>query len=491
MIRPQLHSKFAFFLLGLLVSVNVHAMQCWIVSGAEKDGKGAFSKMSDLMQGERKVGSATCTVFGSWEDLNAYYAEVTKNGRLKTAEKVFIFQGAHGGPGGSAELNCGPTSETTVMNSILNISKSHPVGTVIGSCYSSDLQKALLKEQAKDATAPSLTNLCMLTNSPFAREGYVNLDQQLNASSRGKNLNQIFANSSTVNKENVDDAGSLSSAVAWNDLGVANYLTGEKIVNYLDVLNRLNQAPTLACDSEAKINFKKYAENLDCTQLSDEEFSWWYGYRAWLKLYPDPLEFNQVVQTPSPQRIRELEKAMTQVPPSDIAKGALERGKCQIAFVNFLKAQTAPVSLDTLHRFLSELTDQTECPESAAYQRSFLAGLSKNPEKLIAGLRLEKDLKNLTRKRQDVFNANTGSPGVFFTKAGKSVKPCSSEPAERLVQEMFGFESEQTQAQNEKLFKHSPAHQMLNAYAKASVTHRPTHPDDVKRWQACENFVFE
>ncbi|MBC7384996.1 MAG: hypothetical protein H7301_02400 [Cryobacterium sp.] len=481
---------------------SASAMQCWVLSGLKHDYNNAFSKSVDLLEGERKVGTSTCKTFDSWASLMKYSEAAEKDGSLGKSEKILLIQGAHGGPGGSADLNCSSDEGPEIMSSLLKLSAAHPVGGVIGSCYSSDLQKLILKAQSDNPENESVKNLCLLTNSPFSRPGYVTLPNSLTADARGKNLNEIFSSTKGYSRS---DAGSLSSAVNWNDLGASELLLGKQAVDYLGILNHFNHG--ILSEKTCRVyepapGFFKYRDDLECANsLSDSQFAWWYGYQAWLEnnlpgAEVPPLTSRQLAaklpHLPTREEIRLKDLSSEITPLSPFEKETFEIEKCRFALVAHLQTSKSVLSAGALRRFReTALAGKNLCPAAVAADFNFLPEIGiENGEQLVTAFDLELEMQKLSGKKVDLLSMEPAA-ALKLLKSKAPSSGCFADPGERIIKEMFGSENTGLKEKNESSTNHSPAHRALGEYARNSVKRAPQNPRDLVRWKACESFVIE
>lgn len=155
-----------FFLLLLLVSrVGVAAeLECIVVSGLEKDHNGAFANnkfLTDESTGKSsaKFGNKDCRVFDDWSEMTTYVLA------SQSKKPLFIYQGAHGITGGGAVCNRGRVSGKAILNSLELMARDRKIGVWLDSCYSGDLIYEKLRKDERNPDAPHIQNLCLATAS--------------------------------------------------------------------------------------------------------------------------------------------------------------------------------------------------------------------------------------------------------------------------------------------------------------------------------------
>lgn len=217
-------------LLFILFSSSLFAKECVVISGNKKDDKQVFKDVP-ILKGPTKVGDFNCKVFDSWELADAYVAKLPAGGEL------LVVQGAHGDAGGNATCNASDVTGDQILGYLDKFTTKFKVGSIIDSCYSGDLlKKKLIDDADKNKTAEQLQKLCLITTSAPGKVSYGTdfLTDLTKKDQSGVDLENILLKYS----------GIYSTAAAWDSVGVTGYwkqldqkLAGKVLTNFSKLLN--------------------------------------------------------------------------------------------------------------------------------------------------------------------------------------------------------------------------------------------------------------
>lgn len=216
----------------LHVPSPVHALQCFVISGLKHDWNGAFESDKLLQQKTSKVAGKTCKILGSWKDL----LQEQKRGAIHKNENVFVYQGAHGGPGGNACNNDGEEPASKILEAMEIVSKTNKLSTVIRSCYSGDL---LMKQIAK---SPQNPNLCLVTSSVFGQTSSGDVcEVNWSTINSNTNMNRLYSK----------HCKGFSSAAQWSASGVTRMIRNERtdVDSVVDNMNKVVKSTLVASQS--------------------------------------------------------------------------------------------------------------------------------------------------------------------------------------------------------------------------------------------------
>ncbi len=155
----------------------------------EEDWNDAFAGDS-LLHDPSFLGDK-CTIFPNWDELNNYY-----NASLKSLDpnenQIFIYQAAHGSPGGSCQTSFQVNSPDTILSTMRHIAERHQIASHLNSCYSGDL---LRKKHETDpfVSLSQVANLCIATASVEDHVGFGSLFSRFSSEDLlGKSMTDLF-----------------------------------------------------------------------------------------------------------------------------------------------------------------------------------------------------------------------------------------------------------------------------------------------------------
>lgn len=246
-----------YFLFFIINPLSEAREECWIVSGAQIDQLGSFSKSNAVLECIDKtiINGVECTCFQCWKGCS----QSIENAYLKTAaplNKVTILQGAHGIPGGGAVCNKADNSGDEILNVVEKISKNTQVGLIIHSCYSGDLVSKKLIRETQNPSSPMIRNSCVITASTMGKVGYAYSDDlitQVMKETDDISLSDLFKKSFKY--------GGLISSAQWSTIYLDQYLSNLATLSLADAVTgaeKLNDfvssSHVLSCLNDQQIN---------------------------------------------------------------------------------------------------------------------------------------------------------------------------------------------------------------------------------------------
>jgi hypothetical protein len=206
---------FSVLTIFLLVSISAFGndYKCFIISGLKRDHNGAVYDTPTMKS--KSVKGMKCEIFDSWTSLEVH---------LKTLspQKILIYQGAHGLPGGVAQFNSGDEQAENIIKGLQDFSQQgFHIGYLSASCFSGDLLKKLIAVQT---LAPPNKKLCVLTDAYMDKPSMnreMMLSDAIENTSSGSSLNDVFKNM----------IGGMSSAAAWSDTGIDLHFANQSLLN--------------------------------------------------------------------------------------------------------------------------------------------------------------------------------------------------------------------------------------------------------------------
>lgn len=189
----------------------VHASDCVVISGLEKDESNSFWEFKDqsLYQG--------CKIFRSLKD---YASTKPEN---KTIDLRVI---SHGAIDGSIVCDAGTESPSDVIKSLNLLSGRNKIFASLDSCYSEQVLKEKIVQDKKGSTNQSQKqNLCIYASSAPRRETFV--DEKSFADFQF--LNKSFLKNKTVFEVYGQTTTGLLSAAPYDEAGLTDYWQGSEI----------------------------------------------------------------------------------------------------------------------------------------------------------------------------------------------------------------------------------------------------------------------
>lgn len=180
---------------------------CFVVSGAKRDWNGALRRLSNAEKNGHKYffSGYNCSIFDSYGDLKQHL----KTSRILKDSPILVLQIAHGGIGGTAELNKGTLSSSQVLSEIRELSKIYRVAFVSQSCYGGTMLQDKIHWEEKNPNSESIDRSCMWTTSIPGRVTYIS---DLLRSKDPYTFEEAYLKK---------PVGVVSSA-AWSEVGMAN-----------------------------------------------------------------------------------------------------------------------------------------------------------------------------------------------------------------------------------------------------------------------------
>lgn len=184
---------------------------CFIVSGAKWDHNNAFYRLSVSERTTRRHSFAgySCYVFNSYTELKTHLA----TSRIERHSPIFVVQMAHGGMGGTAQLNAGTISVEETNREIRALSLNYKVAYLNQSCYGGELIPNKVNWDQANQGSSTIDRTCIMTDSILGRVSWSR--DNLPRSQEAYNLEESYAKHPT---------GLLSSS-AWSSvkLGELHY----------------------------------------------------------------------------------------------------------------------------------------------------------------------------------------------------------------------------------------------------------------------------
>jgi hypothetical protein len=247
--------KYLLFSLLLLASWSAFSAECFVVSGAGKDGNGAFKNRKILKAETSMVNGRKCTVVKGLAALKTAVEAAKVKGTLKWNADLLVVFGAHGTTENGVikyDFDADVPKVSDVYTYLRTLSQSYHVGAVVHACQSGELMNKLIQEE----NDPLASKLCLFTSSSRGRDSFSNENDLLNLLEKvgkpdgAKNLEQVYLKTTS---------GTISSA-AWEETGVAKYYRTknekEALVIGMEAIKDIDQfvrAPG-ACNTDAEIN---------------------------------------------------------------------------------------------------------------------------------------------------------------------------------------------------------------------------------------------
>lgn len=210
-------NKLSSLLLGSLLSLSFQALaaeadlvadeHCFVVSGGRYDHNGALAQ---LVAAERagtpySFAGYKCSIFNSYKELKAHLAA-----NVDRDSAILVLQVAHGGIGGTTQLNSGMISASQLIKEVRDISVNYKVAFLNQSCYGGTVvQEKILWDEANQ-NAASIDRSCMWSDS---LPGRVAILSNIARSKTTYNFEDAYAS--------IPD-GIVSSA-AWSEVGMAKF----------------------------------------------------------------------------------------------------------------------------------------------------------------------------------------------------------------------------------------------------------------------------
>lgn len=209
--------QISLMLFATLLSLSAHAEadivgddSCFVISGAKFDHNGALRRLSNAEKtGRYSFAGYQCRIFDSYAALKTYLP----NAGIPYDSPIFIIQTAHGGMGGTGQLNGGTLSANQINKEIRDISANYRVAFLNQSCYSgSVLQEKLIWDKAYSQSR-SIDRTCYWAKSSPGRVAY-DVDS-FPKSNQPYTLEEAFSKT----------AEGIISSAAWSETNMAGFHT--------------------------------------------------------------------------------------------------------------------------------------------------------------------------------------------------------------------------------------------------------------------------
>jgi hypothetical protein len=212
---------------------------CFVISGAFDDHNGAFSEaiFSHKDTTYEKLGGMQCKI-ADWEELDKLLKVGNRDAPPKDSQ-ILIIQAAHGGPGGNARCNAGDVSGDQILSSLEDYSKRYHVASFIDSCFSGDIMKKKLLNDAKLSDHPRLDKLCIATSSYFGKSSWGNnfANDPLKYAVPGGSFEDLF----TKDQPEYGKFDGMLSSAKWTETGITQYLLSQGVKDGFDALSNLQK----------------------------------------------------------------------------------------------------------------------------------------------------------------------------------------------------------------------------------------------------------
>jgi len=473
--------KYLFLGLILINSYSLFAADCVVISGAQKDDNGAFSKRKLLNPATSMVGGKKCIVVDGLQKLKNYIA----TGKIKAGADLLVVFGAHGekneNGGVNFTFNSDSPTDDEVYSYLRKLAATYQVGAVLHGCESGGIMNKLIKED-KD---PLADKLCLVTSSSRGRMSFSNekdlisLLEKVNKPNSGQTLEKIFL---------ATPSGMISSA-AWEETGVAKYARTKDLTLSVDIgfkaigeMDKIVRSPGSICDTPGEVN------SALCVASGIND-----------KTYKDLMHFSDPY-IPS----KDIGSLLANYPVmASLAQGNMH--VCLSGLAEFYQAKSA--SLKTwgdLERTLLEIKKNTKLyAVCEAYKKETT---DENMKKtLYAGdmqvglddyrASLSRLKKIYTKTDWSAFDLNK-----FAKEAAGDKKVCSAMDKQETIQSLFGdnfFQEEYYSDESGEFngpaemasMRNINTQHMMKSFQNASVD-KPDMPNpiDAKRRKACANF---
>lgn len=475
--------KYLFILILSSLSQAAFATQCLVVQGDKSEDEkksGAIHKLHpEFINGTASLAHLRCKYFDSWTALVSYVHQ-SEGKNMLLHEPLLVVQMSHGSPGGIGNTNAGDIPGETILKNLTSLSKNHPVFGTFESCYSGDLMKKKLINDALNPKDPSVSNLCLFTESAFnhgAEGGSHDLFSVLEKETKpGMSADDVFLRT---------DEGLISSA-PWNQSGITDYFKGKELQQTLPVLQSIKKYGKYDCSPLRKAStqncFKAVIEpilqNL-LTQfntvpnqpLESEAFQY---LQKDLKLSSDE-QTAELVKIKDPESKKKVQAKLNFI---DLMRATL---------VNFKgdHLRDLILTLDNLSASLEfKVFAEASKPEEVAYQSVFPIGSSSSLTSQLTAFGNAESRMKLLLQQKDV--TQLWADGIN----GPPIS-CSAQLDQRiLVAEILGEELVGQSDTDVHKNKESPL-LALFGFVRGGVRYPTfTDPIDQKRRNACRSFKF-